>query len=385
MLRAACMAFCGMKHALRVACLLSCLMACREEVEVFPPEETPVDTPEGATVVRGFYLLNEGNMGTNKATLDYYNCETGTYLRNIYAGANPSVPKELGDVGNDIQIYGSKMYAVINCSNKVEVMEASTARRLGQIDVPNCRYIRFHGGYAYVTSYAGPVELNPDYRQRGYVAKVDTTDYREVARCIVGYQPDELAVAGDKIYVANSGGYRFPNYETSLSVIDIPSFTEIKRIDVAANLHRVRADRYGSLWISSRGDYYSQPSRLYRVDTATDCLTDSLDVPVTNLHLDGDSLYFFSVRNAGMADDAIYGIIDVAKRSVVSRRFITDGTDGAIQSPYGITVHPETKDIYLTDARNHISPGRLYCFDKAGRQKWSVIAGDIPAHMVFVR
>lgn len=30
--------------------------------------------------------------------------------------------KELGDVGNDLQIYGSKLYATINVSNYIEVM-----------------------------------------------------------------------------------------------------------------------------------------------------------------------------------------------------------------------------------------------------------------------
>ena len=56
----------------------------------------------------GFFLLNEGNMGSNKSTLDYYDYETGVYTKNIYAERNPGVVKELGDVGNDIQIYGNK-------------------------------------------------------------------------------------------------------------------------------------------------------------------------------------------------------------------------------------------------------------------------------------
>ncbi|MDR1258814.1 MAG: YncE family protein [Tannerellaceae bacterium] len=365
------------------------LSACRDEKEIFIPEEEEVSGPsvpgENADI-QGFYLLNEGNMGSNKSTLDYYDFRTGLYRRNIYAEANPSVPKELGDVGNDIKIYGSKLYAVINCSNKVEVMDARTARRLGQINIPNCRYIRFHGRYAYVTSYAGPVELNPDYEQLGYVARVDTASMMVTDRCLVGFQPDELEVVGDKIYVANSGGYMFPNYESTVSVIDIPSFTETGRIEVARNLHRLRADRHGNLWVSSRGDYYDQPSRLYRVDTRTDRLVDSLDIAVSHFHLDGDSLYLYSVEWSyiTMSNEVTYGIVDVARREIVTRNFITDGTDQSIRIPYGIMVHPVTKDIYVTDARNYVSPGTLYCFGPDGRQKWNVRTGDIPAHFVFM-
>ncbi|MDR1603120.1 MAG: YncE family protein [Tannerella sp.] len=360
-------------------------VACRDETEIFTPEEVEVSAPE-QTVIQGFYLLNEGNMGSNKSTLDYYDCETGVYRRNIYADANPSVPKELGDVGNDIAIYGSKLYAVINCSNKVEVMEAATARRLGQVDIPNCRYIRFHEGYAYVTSYAGPVKLDPEYEQRGYVAKIDTATFQVVDRCLVGFQPDELEIVGNKIYVANSGGYMFPNYESTVSVIDLASFTETKRIEVARNLHRLQADRHGNLWVTSRGDYYTQPSRLYRVDTGSDELVDSLDIAVSNFYLDGDSLYLYSVEWSYVAMESVttYGIVDVARREVVSRSFITDGTEQQIRIPYGILVHPGTKDIYVTDAKNYVSPGTLYCFDKDGKQKWNVRTGDIPAHFVLM-
>ncbi len=214
---------------------------------------TPVTLPEEPGKLLGFYLLNEGNMGSNKSTLDYFDFATGEYRRNIYGDANPNVSKELGDVGNDIKIYGSKLYAVINCSNKVEVMDKRTARRLGQIDIPNCRYIKFHEGYAYVTSYAGPVQINPNYEQKGYVAKVDTATLQVIDRCLVGFQPDELEIVDNKIYVANSGGYMVSNYENTVSVIDITTFTETKRIEVGINLHRLEADRHGNLWVSSRG------------------------------------------------------------------------------------------------------------------------------------
>ena len=373
------------KFFLLATALCFCLFSCRDDNEIFIPEIIPVDDSEH-TSIRGFYLLNEGNMGSNKSTLDYYDYETGEYNRNIFGFANPSVPKELGDVGNDIKIYGSKLYAVINCSNKVEVMDKYTAKRLGQIDMPNCRYIRFHEGYAYVTSYAGPVELNPDYKQKGYVAKVDTATFEVLDRCIVGFQPDELEIAGNKIYVANSGGYMFPNYESTVSVIDIHTFSETKRIEVARNLHRLRADRHGNLWVSSRGDYYDQPSRLYWVDTKTDALVDSINVAVSHFHLDGDSLYLYSTEWSyiSMSNEITYGIVDVVRKEIVTRNFITDGTEQEIKIPYGIMVNPVTKDIYVTDAKNYVSPGTLYCFDKDGKQKWNVRTGDIPAHFVFL-
>lgn len=376
-----------MKHKIIFPIVLFaiCFCACRKEVKILPPEKEDIDSPE-YTPIQGFYLLNEGNMGSNKSTLDYYNYETGIYSRNIYADANPSVPKELGDVGNDIKIYGSKLYAVINCSNKIEVMDAKTAKRIGQINIPNCRYIKFDNGYAYVTSYAGPVEINPDYKQKGYVAKVDTASFQVLDQCLVGFQPDELDIANGKIYVANSGGYMFPNYENTLSVIDIGTFKEIKRIQVAINLHRVRADKNGNIWVSSRGDYYNSSSKLYCINSNTDQLTDSLEIAVSNFHLDDNKLYIYSVEwsYVSMSNEITYGIVDVLSKQILTKNFISDGSDAKIRIPYGIMVNPVTKDIYVTDAKNYVSPGTLYCFDKYGKQKWNVRTGDIPAHFVLL-
>lgn len=373
--------------------LVILLTNCRDDQIVFEPETETVNPPNSTTLlpdstreILGFYLLNEGNMGSNKSTLDYFDFTTGEYRRNIYGSANPDVPKELGDVGNDIKIYGNRLYAVINCSNKVEVMDKFTAKRIGQIDIPNCRYIQFHEGYAYVTSYAGPVQINPNYEQVGYVAKVDTASLEIIDRCLVGFQPDELEITDGKIYVANSGGYMFPNYENTVSVIDIHSFTEIKRIEVTRNLHRIRADNHGNLWVSSRGDYYEQPSRLYCIDRSTDQLTDSIDMAVSQFYLDNDSLYIYSTEWSYILMDntVTYGIVDVTSKEIVRRNFITDDTAKQIQIPYGLMVHLVTKDIFLTDATNYVSPGVLYCFDKYGKQKWQVRTGDIPAHFALV-
>ena len=364
---------------------LATMVSCREDDVIFIPEEVPVSIPE-YTSIDGFYLLNEGNMGSNKCTLDYYDYSTGVYTRNIYGNANPSVPKELGDVGNDIDIYGSRLYAVVNCSNKVEVMDVATTRRIGQIDIPNCRYIKFHDGYAYVTSYAGPVEINPDYEQLGYVAKVDTATLEVVDRCIVGFQPDELDIADGKIFVANSGGYMVPNYENTVSVIDIATFREVERIEVAINLHRVICDSRGQLWISSRGDYYEEESKLYCYDIRKRRMVAELDVPVSSMHLDGDSLYIVSVgwSYITMQNEVTYAIVDTRSHEKVCDNFITDGTDKDIKIPYGVAVNPITKDIYVTDARNYVNPGYLYCFGSDGVQKWKVRTGDIPAHFIFV-
>ncbi len=370
--------------------LLMVATSCREDELVAPTEYDIIpETPSESTRIRGFYLVNEGNMGSNKCTLDYFDYFTGLYARNFYAERNPAVIKELGDVGNDIGIYGSKMYVVVNCSHKVEVLDARSGVRLGQIDIPNCRYVRFHRGKAYVSAYVGPVLIDPN-APKGAVYEVDTASIQVTRKVIVGYQPEEMEVVDDYMYVANSGGYRAPGYDNTVSVIQLTDFKQIRQIEVGINLHRLKKDGYKQLWVSSRGDHMGRPSRLYVLDSKNPYnrmeVTDTIPVACSNMAIRGDSLYYYATEwNSFTASNTIsYGIINVRTHEIVSTNFITDGTDRNIIIPYGIAVHPETGDIFVTDAKNYVSSGTLYCFGPDGRKKWSVRTGDIPAHIAFL-
>jgi len=188
--------------------------------------------------------------------------------------------------------------------------------------------------------------------------------------------------------VANSGGYRVPDYDHTVSVIDLKTFKEIKKIDVAPNLHRMELDAYGYLWVSSRGDYYDIPSMTFIIDTRADAVIDQMDLlACTEMTLCGDSLYVYS--NAWsyftQTSDVNYAIVDVRTRRVVTRRFITDGTETRFQNPYALAVNPVTREIFVGDARDYITPGKLYCFSPEGRLKWSANTGDIPSRIVFTR
>ena len=369
--------------------LLMVATSCREDELVVPTEYEIIGDEDLTGSIRGLYLVNEGNMGSNKCTLDFYDYHTGLYSRNFYAERNPNVIKELGDVGNDIGIYGSKLYVVVNCSHKVEVLDCRSGVRLGQVDIPNCRYVRFHRGKAYVSSYVGPVLIDAN-APKGAVYEVDTLSLTVTRKVSVGYQPEEMEVVDDYMYVANSGGYRAPNYDNTVSVIQMVDFKQVQQIPVGINLQRLKKDRYGKLWITSRGDYQSRPSRLFVMEKKPGfnqmIVTDTIPVACSNMAFFGDYMYYYATEwnNYAASNTITYGIIDIRTKEKVYDNFITDGTDKNITIPYGIAIHPETGDIFVTDAKNYVSSGTLYCFSPDGRKKWSVRTGDIPAHITFL-
>lgn len=376
-----------------LACLiLAVASSCREDFYIIPSQNQDTGVAPTRGDIVGMYVLNEGNMGSNKASIDYLDLDenkpTVHYLRNIYSERNPNVVKELGDVGNDIKIYGSKLWIVVNVSNKVEVATADSCKRITQINIPNCRYLAFKDGFAYVSSYVGPVKLDQD-APLGMVYKVDTVDLKKKDSVVVGYQPEELCIVDNKLYVANSGGYRAPNYDNTLSEIDLTTFKEIRKIKVGLNLHHCQVDHYGQIWVTSRGNYNDVPSRIYWLYKGHNQLyevIDSIDTPVSGLSIVGDSLYYYgSAWNSATATNTIsYGLINVRTHQTVETNLFSAPQLKDITMPYGIMVKPIDRDFYLMDAKNYVSSGSLLHFKPDGTHDFTVQTGDIPGHATFV-
>jgi DNA-binding beta-propeller fold protein YncE len=193
-----------------------------------------------------------------------------------------------------------------------------------------------------------------------------------------------MAVVGDKLYVANSGGYTPSNYESTVSVIDLLTNTETKKIEVAINLNRLKADKYGDIYVTSRGDYGSIKSNLYVIDTKTDAVKKAFDIRISNFTIHNNIAYYYGISyDSNWNSVASYGKLNVKDEILLTESFITDGTDKNIKVPYALAVDPITEDIYVTDAKDYVSPGTLYCFQKNGVKKFDVTTGDIPAHLVF--
>lgn len=329
--------------------------------------------------VKGVYILSEGAFGQNQASLDYFDATTGYYTADIYASRNDSVVLELGDVGNDAKVYDGRLYAVINNSNKVEVMDASTARRISQININGARYITADDNNLYVSAYGAGAP--------GAVYKIDPVSYQITGSVTVGYEPEELAIASGKLYVANSGGYMTTGqYERTVSVIDLSSFTVTKNIDVDVNLHRLRTDGNGRIYVSSRGNYYDIPSSLYVIDSATDQVIKHIDCTVADLDIYNGKIYYYgSTYDANWVATYQYGTIDTNSLTVSESSFITDGTQSQIVNANGIAVNPADGDIYIADAAYYTSTGTVYCYSNDGELKWSHASGIVPGHFAFVK
>lgn len=75
-------------------------------------------------------ILCEGSWGYNDSDISIYNFTNNTVVNNAFALTNG---RGLGDVGQDILLYGNKIYTTVTCSNTIEVIERSSEPRSMQI------------------------------------------------------------------------------------------------------------------------------------------------------------------------------------------------------------------------------------------------------------
>jgi YVTN family beta-propeller protein len=334
------------------------LVSCHKDKKV-----SPVKPPATA----GLYVLNQGIFNNNNSTLSFYDYTSKQVTPDIFTTANNH---GLGDTGNDVEIYGSKMYIVVNVSSTIEVVDTKNAKSIKQIRLFNGsvarqpRNIVFYKGNGYVTSYDGTV------------AVIDTAALSVNKYINVGRNPEQLALANGKLYVANSGGLGYPIFDKTVSVIDLNTLTVTKTLTVGFNPQNVAADVYGNIYVLAAGDYGSNPSSLAIIDDNTDVVKSLTNFDGSAMTIQGDNLYFITSANK-------IKVYNVKSQSVTNPSFITDGT--AIATPYSLAVDGTTGEVFVTDAKDYASNGLVFAFDKTGKKEYSMTVGINPGKIAFFK
>jgi len=378
------------------------IAACQKDSVIGDPVTASGDEDlAGETVTVGetsgslqkLFVLNEGQMGTNNATLDFLRFSDGKYVKNAYSQMNPAISGGLGDVGNAIAVHGDLLWIVVNNSGLVEVVNPEDERHLASIALPNPRSIAFDDRYAYVTSWTGVQESsNP----KGQVFRVDLQTFKRKGSVEVGLQPEGIAFSGGKLYVANSGGLSSQTapdyaYDRTVSIIDTDLFKVTGTVDVAPNLKDVYADGQGNIFVTTLGNFAdvhsgvyvfpaSDPSRVARVEPVL------WEGYVTCAALCGDTLYCIGT-------DTEYDWTAAHEYTLWSVKASSD-PEGEVETavyalevtasvPYGMAV--TERFLYLGDAGDYVNPGRVICYAMNGTypERWRVQAGVNPGHFVI--
>ena len=339
------------------------------------------DNTGGEPVVTlGAYVLNTGNWDGNDAGIQYLDFQTGELSEDLYAAANG---EGLGDLGQDLCVYGSKIYVTVSNSSKVAIMDRN-CRLLKSISVTasdgtpiNPRYMTAYEGKVYFTAYDGTVS-RIDTTSMSVDGKLNLID----AGAQTGYDhPEAITAANGKLYV-NISGYGSGKW---LSVVDVASFTKLKDIEIVLNPYTqcITAED-GYVYFVSNGNYAGKPS-----------LTPEQYVYGTMQRLDPETDQVEQVCHAtyiANAGDKMYILYSEYYLPEVARAYVRDLKTGAesefidmadLQSANGLAVDPASGDVYVFDAP-YDAASDVHVYGADGTLKRTFEAGMSTSKMVFV-
>ncbi|MDR1527337.1 MAG: YncE family protein [Dysgonamonadaceae bacterium] len=343
-------------------------------------EKTPLPDPNPEPfTLHGVFILNQGGNKQNNASLSFYDPASQTVSTVPFPSeSEPGQNEALGDLGQDLLIYGSKLYIVVSNSSYIRVLDVKTKQSLGKIVLEdnekkprNPRYLAAYGGKVYVT-------CSTD----GTVARIDTASLQTDGSVNVGANPEGIAASiyNAKLYVANSG---FGTGNT-VSVIDIATFREEATIETGLNPNIIRAGDQTFAYLSYQGNFGDIAGGFQRIDLRNHAVTTLGAYPKADFAWEDGVIFYYDItyNPVDWSTQVTYGKFnDTGESYAHPSPLITDGTQ--LTAPYAIAVEPYTETVYLADAGDYSNPGTIYVFDPAGKQTDAFTVGIIPCKIVF--
>lgn len=342
--------------------LFSVLLSCNKE-------KTEPSVSNSAITQSGMLVLCEGLFQQNNSTLSWINLDDETVENQYFLNQNGRL---LGDTGNDMAEYGSKVYVVVNVSSTIEVLDKSSLTSLKQIDmksngVPKSpRKIKFHNGLGYITCFDG------------YVDVLDTNSLSIITRIKVGENPEDLTFANEKMYVTNSGGLNVPDVDSTVSVINITTNEELKKITVGKNPGGIVTDSEGDVYVISRGNYGSIPSRMVRVNSASDEVEQTFSFNASGItKMESNFIIRYSDFNTL---SSTVNLFDPLSETIIQSDFLEMNQFTTL---YSVAYNPINQKIVCTDAMSYTNTGYVKVFNSQGVFEKSYHVGLNPNSIVF--
>ena len=310
--------------------------------------------PAMVTITKGVFVVNNGSSYQSiDGSLTYLDYTSSTVNQDICKLTNG---KSLGGTPNDVIVYGQKVYVagsdehtifVLDVRNGKELKLVRTTDLLGVEEGKTPRRIVAYGDKVYFTTYGG------------YVAAIDTIDFNLQSKYQVGSAPEGLTIVGNgkdqgTLYVANSD-YGYGN--GSISKIDLTTgnVTEIKN-DKVKNPQEI-AVAGDALYVLDWGQYSDDWTQ--QLDAGVYMISGndaSLVVPnATGMAVAGNKIFTFNDPWGGSG--ATYCTYDISSNQTTTLDLSGDSAHRLI-SPCAISIDHMTSHIYI--ASRQLDPDTGY-------------------------
>ena len=295
----------------------------------------------------------EGNFGTANGSLSAYSSNSNELVNNFFYQIN-NFP--LGDVVQAIELIDNDVFIVVNNSSKIERIDSATFLSVSTINGFNSpREIKkVADGLAYVTDlYSNSIQV------------VDLADNNIIDNIPVSAWTEGILVNNGFAYVSSPGA-------NLIYKIDVTIHQLVDSISTGNSPSNIVLDKNNDLWVACSGSWGASNGTLERISLSS-FSTDQviqLNASVSELCINSelDFLYWLS--------DGVYKM-DVDQFSY--SKIIEENTGNF----YGLGVHPDSEDVYVTDAVDYVQSGRVFKYSGDGFILDSLLVGIIPQAIFF--
>ncbi len=330
------------------------------------------DTPRREGYARGVFIACEGAFNASNGSISWYDPDSNIVVNNLFEHVNG---RPAGDVVQSFTLAGDLGVIVANNSQKIEVVDLVTFESISTITgFTYPRYFAYTGkGSGYLSN--GNLD--------GHVYSIELESGIITDTIDVGMGPEQMVVAGNHLYVANSGGWAFDN---TVSVIDTRSNEVVATVEAGDIPVALVTDRDNNVWVLSRGKVvYNETwteiieetdSRLVRINPVTLKADRSVVIGTTgdgfnpswlSVSADGGTLYY---GEAG-------GVYSMSIDSQVqpSEPMLPENFS------YAATC-PSTGRFFTLEITDYTSPGKLHIFNDDDQEE-TYNTGIAPRVMAF--
>ena len=346
-----------MKNLLYLGILIS-ILSCKKED---PPETSPADYENGILV------LNEGLYQQNNASISFYSHADQTVIHQQFLAVND---RGLGDTANDLITFeqsGNTFFVVaVDVSSQLEIIDAKSLKTVAQIPqfdneiARQPRKVTVSSDKIYSCNYDGTVSV------------YDKTNLQELNVIEVGQNPDGIAIMNDKLYVPNSGGLNAPEYDSTMTIIDMSNDAVVKTLKTRVNCLDAIVGASGDVYLNSRGDYAGVAPAMLRIDTDADTVLYEFPLNISSWDYYDGWLYYIDADLEG-----------VYRYSTLGNTFenIQLIDCSGYNTPYNIEVNGSK--IYMVDANNYVNSSTVKVHNIQGVFEYEFTAGLNTKGFVF--
>ncbi len=321
---------------------------------------------------RGVFIINEGNYLYGNSSLSYYDIGSGEVVNNIFSQAN-GIP--LGDVAYTMSIHNGKGYIVVNNSGCIHVVDANTLLHEATIEnLPSPRHMLFIDN---------DLALVSDLYARA-ISIVNTSTYKVEGTIKTGnssmpyyrHSSEYLVRVGNRVYT-NSW-----SYDNQVLVIDLEQMQVVDSIRVGIQPLAMVKDRSNNLWVISDGGFAGSPMgteipSLIMINTNTNTVDKQFNFGSTTdavgqmaINPAGDSLYFICNHLYTMS---------ISDTQLPSNPLVPRNG----RNFRALNIDKQTGEIYISDATDFMSEGKVYRFTSRGLPIDTIGVGIIPGNFCF--